>query len=150
LGAKVSHEGSVEGGAAALRKFLGAKKISDEGLVMVDGSGLSHKNRVSARLLCRVLYSVKSEKYFSEYLESLPVAGEDGTLDDRFRAFAALKGKVFAKTGYISGVSCLSGYVVKANRSWCFSILVNGLKGGAHEAKRLQEAIGDRIYREMP
>ena len=133
-----------------MRRFLKAKKIGDEGLVVRDGSGLSHQNRVSAALLAKVLHSVKSEKYFPEFLHALPAAGEDGTLDERFKGLPELKGKIFAKTGYISGVSCLSGYVVRGNSVWSFSVLVNGLKGGAHEAKRLQEKIGERIYQEMP
>jgi D-alanyl-D-alanine carboxypeptidase/D-alanyl-D-alanine-endopeptidase (penicillin-binding protein 4) len=149
LGAKVAGEGSAAGGEEAVRRFLRAKKLADEGLVLRDGSGLSHQNRLSAGLLAKVLHSVKSEKYFPEYLRALPSAGEDGTLDERFKGLPQLKGKLFAKTGYISGVSCLSGYVVKGSSVWSFSILVNGLKGGAREAKRLQEEIGERIFQEM-
>lgn len=148
LGAQVGGEGSLRGGGRALRKFLGKKGISDEVLVVGDGSGLSHENRVSAKMLVRILHSVRSESYFGEYLQSLPVAGKDGTLDDRFRG-SLVREKVFAKTGYIHGVSCLSGYVVKEERVWSFSVLVNGLKGGAGGAKKLQEKVAERVYRSM-
>ena len=76
------------------------------------------------------------------------MAGKDGTLDDRFRR-SVVKEKVFAKTGYIRGVSCLSGYVLKAGRVWSFAVLVNGLKGGARGAKQLQERVAERVYRAM-
>lgn len=148
LGAHSGGEGSLRGGRRALRKFLRMKDISDEVLVVGDGSGLSHENRVSARMLARVLRSVQGERYFEEYLRSLPIAGKDGTLDDRFRR-SLVKEKVFAKTGYIRGVSCLSGYVVKAGRVWSFAVLVNGLKGGARGAKQLQEKVAERVYRAM-
>ncbi len=148
LGARAGGEGSLKGGERAIRKFLKAKGISDAGLVLGDGSGLSHENRVTAEILARVLYSVRAEKYFDDYLKALPLAGLDGTLDDRFRA-SPVRGNLYAKTGYIKGVSCLSGYVVKGERVWCFSVLVNRLRGGVRGAKALQERIGERVYEEM-
>ena len=149
LGAQVAREGSLSGGERAIRKFLREKAIPDDTLVLADGSGLSHKNRLSAALLARVLHSVTSEPYFKDFLDSLPVAGEDGTLDGRFRRSPELKGSLHAKTGYIAGVSCLSGYVLRGGRAWSFSILVNGLSSGARGAKRLQELIGERIHAAM-
>jgi D-alanyl-D-alanine carboxypeptidase/D-alanyl-D-alanine-endopeptidase (penicillin-binding protein 4) len=57
-----------------------------------------------------------------------------------------VKGKLYAKTGYIHGVSCLSGYVVKDGKVATFSVLVNGIGASARAAKRLQEAVGELIY----
>jgi D-alanyl-D-alanine carboxypeptidase/D-alanyl-D-alanine-endopeptidase (penicillin-binding protein 4) len=150
LGAHAAREGSLEGGERAVRRFLHERRIPDDALTLADGSGLSHKNRLSASLLARVLHAATSEPYFGAFFDSLPVAGEDGTLDDRFRRSPELRGNLHAKTGYISGVSCLSGYVARNDRVWSFSILVNGLTAGARGAKRLQERIGERIHAAIP
>ena len=150
MGARVGGEGSLAGGEKAVRRYLEDRKIDAGALVVGDGSGLSHANRVSARLLASVLDERRrSGKDFEAFLASLPVAGEDGTLDERFRAFPHLRGKVHAKTGYIHGVSCLSGYVKRGDRICSFSILVNGLRGGAQGAKSLQEKLTDRLYSAM-
>ena len=150
LGARVGGDGSLSGGEKALRAYLEDRKVEIGDLVVGDGSGLSHANRVSARLLASVLDERRRNgKDFELFLASLPVAGEDGTLDDRFRTFPALRGKVHAKTGYIHGVSCLSGYVKRGTRVWSFSVLVNGLRGGAAGAKALQEKVTERMYASM-
>ena len=150
MGVRAARRGSVAGGEAAIREFLKRRHIPDEGLVIRDGSGLSEENRVTAGLLVRVLRSAMSEKYFDEFLQALPVAGKDGTLKDRFQRQSRARGNVYAKTGYISGVSCLSGYVVKGRRVACFSVLTNGLAGGTSGAKRLQEEIAELVYEALP
>jgi D-alanyl-D-alanine carboxypeptidase/D-alanyl-D-alanine-endopeptidase (penicillin-binding protein 4) len=150
LGARFSGSGSLRGGEEAVRKYLQAKGIPDTGVVIADGSGLSHDNRVSARVLARVLHGVKAEPYFERYRDSLAVAGEDGTLKTRFRESRELRGTLFGKSGYISGVSCLSGYIVKDGASWCFSILVNGFPEGSRSVRELQEEICERIRAAMP
>jgi D-alanyl-D-alanine carboxypeptidase/D-alanyl-D-alanine-endopeptidase (penicillin-binding protein 4) len=149
MGARLFGDGSLAGGERAVRKFLRERGIPAETLVLADGSGLSHANRLSASLLARVLHAARSMPCSREFLESLPVAGEDGTLDDRFRQSPELRGMLHAKTGYIARVSCLSGYVRRGTRVWSFSILTNGLGAGARGAKRLQERIAERIHAAM-
>ncbi len=148
LGAHRGGEGSVPGGDRAIREFLKTKKIPDTGVVVADGSGLSHQNRVTAAVLAKVLHSIRSERYFSDYLKSLPIAGEDGTLGKRFRR-SPVRGMLHAKTGYIRGVSCLSGYLVRDKKTASFSILVNREKGGIGGAKALQEAIAEQVYNSL-
>ncbi|MBI4606652.1 MAG: D-alanyl-D-alanine carboxypeptidase/D-alanyl-D-alanine-endopeptidase [Planctomycetes bacterium] len=109
LGARAGGEGSRKGGARAVQRYLEAKGIPAAGLVVADGSGLAHENRVTARVFARVLHAVRSEPYFERYLQVLPIAGKDGTLDDRFQGKSPARGNLYAKTGYIRGVSCLSG-----------------------------------------
>jgi D-alanyl-D-alanine carboxypeptidase/D-alanyl-D-alanine-endopeptidase (penicillin-binding protein 4) len=150
LGAQQGGEGSVAGGARAIGKFLAAEGIDAAGLEVGDGSGLSHDNRVSARLLARTLHSVRSRPYFETYRESLPIAGQDGTLADRFRREPELKGRIQAKTGYISGVATLSGYIEKGGTLWTFSMLFNTLPGGPAGVRELQERIAARIHQAMP
>lgn len=151
LGAEVGGEGSLAGGARAIRRFLAASGLPQSPLTIADGSGLSHDNRVSARLLARSLDSIRRADYFTLYRDSLPIAGVDGTLRKRFRHsdVRVLKEKVFAKTGFIRGVSALSGYVVRGERVWAFSVLINGFPPKARSPKRLQELICKRIYDAM-
>jgi D-alanyl-D-alanine carboxypeptidase/D-alanyl-D-alanine-endopeptidase (penicillin-binding protein 4) len=78
------------------------------------------------------------------FLSTLAVAGVDGTLDDRFKGPAVgLRGRVYAKTGFISGVSALSGYLKARDDTWyVFSILMNGMPRFTNtRAKELQEQI---------
>ena len=145
LGARVVGEGSRAAGATAIRQYLEKKKIDADGLAVVDGSGLSHGNRLSSLLLARVLQSVKAEAYFSHFRDSLAIAGKDGTLQRRFKRYKQLRGRVYAKTGNISGVSALSGYLLDGERAWCFSILVNRFPQKAKSPRDLQEAIVARL-----
>ena len=92
------------------------------------------------------MVSVLTHDYFSLssdiWMGSLAVAGEDGTLSERFRG-SDLRGRVIAKTGFVNGVSCLSGYLRAKDDNWyCFSILFNGIPEGSNSgAKILQERI---------
>jgi len=90
---------------------------------VADGSGLSRRNAVSPAAMTSLLRALAGSKLF---LQSLPVAGVDGSLTRRLRGSA--RGRVLAKTGSMSGVSGLSGYVLDAQGrpAIAFSILVNG------------------------
>jgi len=76
-----------------------------------------------------------------EFLSSLPIAGVDGTLQRRFRKEDLLR-KVRAKTGYVSGVTTLSGYAVnEANETFAFAILLNDYRCGTETMKRLMDRV---------
>ncbi len=152
--------GSFENGAAAVRLFL-QKQIGTAAASVntADGSGLSRDNRVTARIMVDVLTAMhKDAKAGRIFRQSLSIAGKDGTLDDRL---TNLKGRVYGKTGYISGVSCLSGYLVipgakaAANtaaaptstddaddvRVIAFSFLFNDLKTSLDVVMKLQDGL---------
>jgi D-alanyl-D-alanine carboxypeptidase/D-alanyl-D-alanine-endopeptidase (penicillin-binding protein 4) len=130
LGAEKSGEGSFAGGAKAVEAFLASKGLPRDGVVVADGSGLARTNRVTAQLLARLLRYMSTRKEGALYLGSLAVSGESGTLTRRL-AGAATKGRVFAKTGTIRGVSTLSGYVVsKSGKRYAFSLLSNNTGAG--------------------
>ena len=97
------------------------------GFQVVDGSGLSLLNRVSPQTLTDVLsYAYQDKSISIDFLESLPVAGVDGTLKKRFRN-SEVQGRVRAKTGYLNNVRALSGYIFTKNGDiLVFSILSNG------------------------
>lgn len=150
-GRKISGEGSVAGGARAVGKAFAAFGIKTRGMVVADGSGLSHDNRVTSRQVVSLLHGARSKDYYKLFKDSLPVAGVDGTLKKRFTSRRDLVGNVFAKTGYINGVSALSGYLQKGKTVWSFSILCNSFPAKSlSRAKDLQEDIVKILYASMP
>jgi serine-type D-Ala-D-Ala carboxypeptidase/endopeptidase (penicillin-binding protein 4) len=139
LGAAMSNEsGTWENGAAAIGEFLQSIGVPPEQFTLDDGSGLSKKNAVSANAITSVLARDFHGPNRDVFVQSLAVGGEDGTLDKRFQG--DLRGRVFAKSGYVAGVFALSGYVrTRDNRYFAFSILMNNVHTNA--AKDLQERI---------
>ncbi len=109
-----------------IKARLHALGLPTEQLTMVDGSGLSRDNRAPCSLLLATLELARTPK-FTSIREGLSVAGERGTLATRFRG-TPLQGKLVAKTGSLSGVAGLAGYVaVKLPLE--FSLLLNGSFG---------------------
>ena len=106
IGAASAGLGSVSNGREVVEKVLSRSGISTKGLVIADGSGLSRENRVSPRTLCALLHWVRGREYDSLFRTSLAVAGESGTLRKRYLK-SRVRGRVYAKPGYISGVSAL-------------------------------------------
>jgi D-alanyl-D-alanine carboxypeptidase/D-alanyl-D-alanine-endopeptidase (penicillin-binding protein 4) len=134
LGAEFKHiPGSWESGAQVVTEFLHRIGVNDE-FVIVDGSGLSPLNQVSPKVLSDVLkYAYKNQMISLQFITSLPIAGVDGTLKNRFST-PDVKGRVFAKTGYLSNVRSLSGYIyTKTGDVLVFSILDNGSGWKARE-----------------
>jgi D-alanyl-D-alanine carboxypeptidase/D-alanyl-D-alanine-endopeptidase (penicillin-binding protein 4) len=117
----------------AVRRRLEALGLDTSDARIVDGSGLSRRNRVSARLLVGALRTARdSFGVGPEVMASLPIAGGDGTLSERAEGAAA---RVRAKTGLLDGVSTLSGYAERPDgRVVAFAILVNGFEHGAGAA----------------
>ncbi|HZJ71505.1 MAG TPA: D-alanyl-D-alanine carboxypeptidase, partial [Planctomycetota bacterium] len=110
---------------------------------------LSHRNRVTARAMTAALAAMaRAEPAVRDaFLRSLPVAGEDGSLDERLQE-PAHAGSVRAKTGYISGVSCLSGYArTRSGRTLAFSILINDY--GPKQTNQQMKAVQDDVCRAL-
>ena len=143
LGFAVTHQsGSWENGTAAVGAFLQKAGVDESEFHLDDGSGLSKQNHISPSAITKVLMY----DYFSDnrqvFINSLSVAGADGTLERRF-ANSDLRGRVFGKSGFVKGVSSLSGFLEAKDGNWyAFSILMNGIPELSNSAiKPLQEAI---------
>ena len=93
------------------------------GVVLSDGSGLSAYDRLTATAVARLLRSALADSDISQvFVDSLPVAGVNGTLFDRMTSGPAYR-NVYAKTGTTDSASALSGYV---RTRYVFAILMNG------------------------
>jgi D-alanyl-D-alanine carboxypeptidase/D-alanyl-D-alanine-endopeptidase (penicillin-binding protein 4) len=143
LGAEASGQsGSWQNGPAAVGEFLKKVGVPDAEFKLDDGCGLSKQNAISANCMVTTLvfdyFNANSKMFFN----TLSVAGVDGTLDDRFRG-TDLRGRVFGKSGFVNGVSALSGYLHAKDGQWyAFSILMNGIPAQSNSAiKFLQEKI---------
>lgn len=103
--------GSAQAGIYAVLQFLTSFGIDTTKFHIADGSGVSSYNLLTAEMIVQLLEGVSHQKaVFPTYYASLPVAGVDGTLGDRMKRTPA-EGNLRAKTGTISGVSSLSGFV---------------------------------------
>lgn len=116
---------SVDIGLQQLKATLTALGVDPESYIIVDGSGLSRHNLVSPKAIAQTLQLMAKTPQARVYQDSLPVAGVSGTLKNRFRNTMA-QGNIQAKTGSMSGVSALSGYLdVPGYQPLVFSIIVN-------------------------
>lgn len=136
-GAKLSSgAGNFANGSAALTKFLRERVGLTGDFHLENGSGLSIENRVSARQVVQLLsYAASRPRFYPEFVASLPIAAESGSLEKRFLAteLSPLKGLLRAKTGTLSEpivVSALAGYLEHPqHRTIAFCIIQNGLIG---------------------
>lgn len=115
-------------GLEAVRQLLIKAGVDVTPLSLRDGSGLARQNLISPRSTSQLLLYMSKHPHFSIYRDSLPVAG-DGTLSRRMKGTAA-EGKVQAKTGSLSYVRALSGYVTtRKNQMLIFSFYGNNYTG---------------------
>lgn len=110
-------------GAMAIKNWLAEKGVAVGETMIHDGSGLSRLDFISPETLGRLLVFASQMKDSGAFVETLPVAGVDGTLGGRLPEF---KDKVFAKTGSISYVNALAGYAVGRNdETFAFVVFCN-------------------------
>lgn len=143
LGQRRAGSGSWKGGEKVVKDFLASLKIDNTALQMEDGSGLSRLDRVTAQMTLDLLLAVQKKAWFRDWRQTLAVSGgTEGSLRKRLNT-PLLEGKVFAKTGFIDNVYCLSGYVLSQNnRVYAFSFMFNGgSQGGKHPHDRMEEAL---------
>jgi D-alanyl-D-alanine carboxypeptidase/D-alanyl-D-alanine-endopeptidase (penicillin-binding protein 4) len=103
--------GTSKGGTFVVNQFLSSMGIDTMKYRITDGSGLSYHNLITAEMIVQLLEGMQHQTdVFPLFYESLPIAGVDGTIRNRMKKTPA-EGNLRAKTGTISGVSSLSGYV---------------------------------------
>jgi D-alanyl-D-alanine carboxypeptidase/D-alanyl-D-alanine-endopeptidase (penicillin-binding protein 4) len=124
--------GTAEAGRTAVKETLKAWNIDPAGLIQLDGSGLSRYSYITPETMTAVLLHVdRSERLRGVYESTLPIAGRDGTLEQRMRGTAA-EGRAFVKTGSMNNVRSAAGYVRTAdNRLIAFTIIANNFDNPA-------------------
>ena len=123
LGAVVFDRGTSAAGATAVMQALAEGGVPLAGVRIVDGSGLSRLDRLTANAVAGILKAAWNDPAVRPaFVASLPVAGINGTLEDRLRT-PVTRGRVLAKTGTTSDASALSGYVTT---KYIFAVLQNG------------------------
>ena len=144
LGAVVFNEpGSWGNGVEAVQRFLKEEiGVSPDQYLLRNGSGLNDTNRFSAALVVRLLdYIYRTREIAYELIPSLGVSGATGTVRKRLTG-DAVHHKVRAKTGTLTGVTALSGYVMSRDRVVvAFTVLVNGLSVSPRRANKAVDKI---------
>jgi D-alanyl-D-alanine carboxypeptidase/D-alanyl-D-alanine-endopeptidase (penicillin-binding protein 4) len=136
--------GSTRAGLDYVATYLAGLGLPAASYSLVNGSGLSRDGTLTPSVLTAVMVDMaRDEKVGHEFRTTLSIAGWDGTL---WRRFTEDPARVRGKTGTIDGVHCLTGYVIGADgQLYAFSFLMNDLRGGTSQAKRLH----DRFLRRM-
>jgi D-alanyl-D-alanine carboxypeptidase/D-alanyl-D-alanine-endopeptidase (penicillin-binding protein 4) len=114
-----------EAGLIVVRDFLRQAGVADGELALSDGSGLSRNDMITANATVQLLTFMSKHRYAAQFREALPIAGVDGTLRTRMKGTPA-EGNLRAKTGSLSSVASLSGYVTTAaGERLVFSMMLN-------------------------
>lgn len=131
--------GTFQKGTRAVSAYLNRMGVGSSSFRIVNGSGLTHENRITPSALALLLRRIYFDMAVApDFLNSLAIGGIDGTIKQRFSGTDAV-GLVRAKTGTLTGVSALSGYVGDKEDVLVFSILVEGFRGRAkNEVRRAQ------------
>lgn len=135
LGKVVYDEGSWDKGLQVMEEQLERFGLNVRNLQVRDGSGMSHKNLISANDMTQLLYEVQHKDWYPDFENAQPVGGEPdkmigGTLRYRLTD-ESVRGKVQAKTGTLTGVSTLSGYMTtQSGKRLVFSMMMNNYIGG--------------------
>ena len=137
-GKRVNADDGTEAVYDFMKEVLG---FDPEKYKIVDGSGISLYNYVSPQLLLEYLkYAYGRKDFFSMFYESLPIAGVDGTLQNRMKKTKAFR-NVHAKTGSVSGVSSLAGYAKASNGHLLAFVIINQNVMKLRQARLFQDKV---------
>lgn len=119
--------------------------VDTDKIALVDGCGVGRRDFVTARAVTALLVGMHRRPDWQLYYNSLPIAGVDGTLKGRMKGTAA-QNNVHAKTGTLSQVRALSGYVTgKDGHLYVFSLLMNNFPGKAKTAGDVQDKFVEEL-----
>lgn len=122
--------GSIADGREAVRQLMTQAGVAETSYDFSDGSGMSSYNRMSPRAAVGLLSWIARQPWSLAWRDTLPIAGRDGTLQNRFKG-TILEGKLFAKTGSLNASRALSGYLTtKSGKTLIFSVLANDMPDG--------------------
>jgi D-alanyl-D-alanine carboxypeptidase/D-alanyl-D-alanine-endopeptidase (penicillin-binding protein 4) len=133
--------GSFEAGLEELKTFLTEAGIEPDAYFLRDGSGLARLNLLTPATVIKLLRYMYDSPQRENWISLLPVGAQDGTLSSRFGESPAA-GRVYAKTGSLSHVSALSGYLKRQDGTMlAFSILVNNYNARTPDIRGIMDRI---------
>ncbi len=123
LSAERSMVGTREASSQLVKDYLRSKGLDFPELVMDNGSGLSRRERISPENLAKLLVQGLYAPDAGAWIQTLPVAGAEGTVRNRFRQ-SELQGRAWLKTGALEDVRGLAGYLISASGKWVVIVLL--------------------------
>lgn len=139
VGLKYGGSGSTAEGTRQEMKYWTAKKASTDSVVIVDGSGLSRSNRLTAKFMADVLKKMAANPYYASFF---PLAGQEGTLKNLL-AGTPLEGYIAMKTGSMNGIQCYAGYKLDDDYSPTHVVvfIMNDLKDRTAARKEVEKLL---------
>jgi D-alanyl-D-alanine carboxypeptidase/D-alanyl-D-alanine-endopeptidase (penicillin-binding protein 4) len=142
LGREKGTAATVDSGLEVVRAFLNRAGIPTDQYVFYDGSGLSRQNLATPHAVVALLQYASRQPWGTAFRDTLPLAGVDGSLADRFHGTIA-QGRVYGKTGSLGGVKTLAGYATTNHgEPIAFAIFTNNFN---LPAKRITDTIDDIV-----
>jgi D-alanyl-D-alanine carboxypeptidase/D-alanyl-D-alanine-endopeptidase (penicillin-binding protein 4) len=137
---KTGKKGTIAEGGKVIKEYLRLNGIPEGHMLIADGSGVSRYNLTSADTITRLLIAAyRDQATFPFFVNSLPVAGSDGTLALRMKGTPA-EGKLKAKTGTMKGVSALAGYTITADgEPLAFTLIMQNFIDSEQRVRDLQD-----------
>lgn len=146
LGLIMNGNGTTEAGVKAMVNYWRSRGVKTEAFFMVDGSGLSRANALSAEMLTSILLEMKKSRHFEVFQASIPLTGLEGTQQFYFHD-SFLKGKAHAKSGSMTRVRSFAGYMTtRKGTPLAFAIMVNNFNGSSMETAKKMEELMENIY----
>lgn len=142
-------QGSTEAGLDQVTEQLNRLGLDTGQLRFRDASGMASANLGTAEVITSLLHAMQSSVYRAEWEETFSRAGFNGTLENRFITSPAL-GSLYAKTGFITGVRTLSGYLdTQSGERLRFSILTNNFTSRVAVVDQVHERIINLLWQEL-
>lgn len=139
VGATYGKNGSSAEGARRQKEHWASRRADMHGVEIVDGSGLSRTNRVTARFMADMLSKMAGNPYYASFF---PLAGQEGTLR-KFLKDTPLEGYVAMKTGSMSGIQCYAGYKLDDEYvpTHVIVVMLNEMKDRASARKQVERLL---------
>ncbi len=144
VGYEKTGNGSLESGLDVLEKHWNTR-IDTKGLFITDGSGLSRTNGISAHHFCQLLAYMKQSKNGKDFFNTLPTAGQSGTLVNVCKDQTA-HGRLTAKSGSMSRIRSYAGYIkTTSGKELAFALIVNNPNCSSSVLKRKMEIVFNKL-----
>lgn len=148
LGTRYALPGTIHNSQEILRDYWRKRGVNVQNAIIKDGCGLAPQDAISARSLVQLLTIMAASKNAKQWLESLPVSGQTGTLKT-LCASTPLEGRIYAKSGTIAGTKNFAGYIYLPNGDkWVFAILINSAPGKARNIQNVIQQYLLHVYQE--